>query len=247
MKRFFPLLFSMLFLAVTASAQDFTAMLETIDEQSNFEGSDFSGIYTIVSERPGEERSVTQARLFRRDTEDQFLLLITQPEIQRGQGYLQVDDTVWFYDPESRKFERTTIRENIQDSDAQNSDLDRNSLAEDYEVVDSEGGTLGNFDVYILDLEAKHTDVSYDKLKVWIRQDVPIILKEESYSVNGRLMRTAVYRRYATVDGKYLPSQVLIVDALNDGERTQFTLTDPTVAEIPDYVFTKAYLERVNR
>ena len=120
-------------------------------------------------------------------------------------------------------------------------------MAEDYEVVDSEGGTLGNFDVYILDLEAKHTDVSYDKLKVWIRQDVPIILKEESYSVNGRLMRTAVYRRYATVDGKYLPSQVLIVDALNDGERTQFTLTDPTVAEIPDYVFTKAYLERVNR
>ena len=86
MKRFFPLLFSMLFLAVTASAQDFTAMLETIDEQSNFEGSDFSGIYTIVSERPGEERSVTQARLFRRDTEDQFLLLITQREIQRGQG-----------------------------------------------------------------------------------------------------------------------------------------------------------------
>jgi outer membrane lipoprotein-sorting protein len=247
MKRFFTLLSSMLFLAVTVSAQDFSAMLETIDEQSNFEGSDFSGIYTIVSERPGEERSVTQARLFRRDTEDQFLLLITQPEIQRGQGYLQVDDTVWFYDPESRKFERTTIRENIQDSDAQNSDLDRNSLAEDYEVVGSEEGTLGNFDVYILDLEAKHTDVSYDKLKVWIRQDVPIILKEESYSVNGRLMRTAVYRRYATVDGKYLPSQVLIVDALNDGERTQFTLTNPTVAEIPDYVFTKAYLERVSR
>lgn len=247
MKRFFTFLLSMLLLAVTASAQDFTAMLETIDEQSNFEGSDFSGIYTIVSERPGEERSVTQARLFRRDTEDQFLLLITQPEIQRGQGYLQVDDTVWFYDPESRRFERTTIRENIQDTDAQNSDLDRNSLAEDYEVVDSEEGTLGNFDVYILDLEAKHTDVSYDKLKVWIRQDVPIILKEESYSVNGRLMRTAVYRRYATVDGKYLPSQVLIVDALNDGERTQFTLTNPTVAEIPDYVFTKAYLERVNR
>lgn len=247
MKRYILALCAVLSTAVMLPAQDFGAMLSQIDEQSNFEGKDFSGVYTIVSDRPGEERSVTQARLFRRDAEDQFLLLITQPEVQRGQGYLQIDDTVWFYDPESRKFERTTIRENIQDSDAQNSDLDRQSLSEDYEVVDSEEGTLGKFDVYILDLEAVHTDVSYDKLRLWIRQDVPIVLKEESYSVNGRLMRTALYRRYATVDGKYLPSQVLIVDALNEGERTQFTLTDPSVSEIPDYVFTKAYLERVNR
>lgn len=247
MRRLLAALMLLAAASVTHAQPDFNQMLQEIDDLGSFEGRDFSGIYTIVSEKPGEDRSVTKARLFRRDVENQFLLLILEPQVQRGQGYLQVDDTVWFYDPASRKFERTTIRENIQDSDAQNSDLDRNSLAEDYSVVEWREDTLGRYDVYVLDLEAKHTDVSYDKLRVWIRKDVNIMLKEESFSVNGRLMRTALFLRYAQVAGKYLPSQVLIVDALNEGERTQFSLDEPTVAEIPDYVFTKAYLERVNQ
>ena len=37
-----------------------------------------------------------------------------------------------------------------------------------------------------------------------------------------------------------------IIDELNDGERTQFSMKEATTASIPDYVFTKAYLERVN-
>jgi hypothetical protein len=102
-----------------ADAPDFARMLEEIDALTSFGDGDFSAVYTIIAERPGEEREVTQARLFRRDRSNQFLILILQPEVQRGQGYLQIDDNVWFYDPDSRRFERTTIRENIQGSDAQ--------------------------------------------------------------------------------------------------------------------------------
>jgi outer membrane lipoprotein-sorting protein len=229
-----------------ATDPDFDQILREVDELANFEDTDFSAIYTIISEKPGEEREVTQARLFRRDTEDQFVLLILQPEIQRGQGYLQVDENVWFYDPESRKFERSTLRDNIQNSDAQNSDLNRSSLSENYRVVDWSEGTLGSFETYIVDLEARTTDVSYDRVRVWIRTDVSILLKEENYSVNGRLMRTALYPRYTRVGEKLLPSQVLVVDNLNEGERSQLTMRDPSVEQIPDYVFSKAYLERVN-
>ncbi|MCK4514490.1 MAG: outer membrane lipoprotein-sorting protein, partial [Spirochaetaceae bacterium] len=78
---------------VSLAAQDpnFDAILRDIDDLANFSDSDFSAVYTIISERPGEEREVTQARLFRRDLNNQFLILILQPEVQRGQGYLQVD------------------------------------------------------------------------------------------------------------------------------------------------------------
>jgi outer membrane lipoprotein-sorting protein len=238
----------MLVAATTAFAQtpDFDAMLVQIDERTTFGDGDFSAVYTIISERPGEEREVTEARLFRRDANDQFLILILRPEVQRGQGYLQVDDNVWFYDPESRKFERTTIRENIQGSDAQNADLDQNSFSDDYVVVSHAEGRLGSFDVWILDLEATNSDVAYDKAKLWVRRDEPLILKQEDYSVNGRLMRTSLYPRYTRVGDKLLPQQVLIVDELNEGERTQLTMSNATTRTIPDSVFSKAYLERVN-
>lgn len=248
MKRLISLALGLAVLGGIAFGQtpDFEAMLVDLDERTTFGDGDFSAVYTIISETPGEEREVTQARLFRRDANDQFLILILQPEVQRGQGYLQVDENVWFYDPESRKFERTTIRENIQGSDAQNADLDQNSFGEDYEVVGSAEGTLGSFDVWILDLEATNSDVAYDKVKLWVRKDEALVLKQEDYSVNGRLMRTSLYPRYERVGEKLLPKQVLIIDELNEGERTQLTMSDATTRTIPDSVFSKAYLERVN-
>lgn len=248
MKRAFIAVLMVCAIAIAATAQtpDFDQMLVEIDDLATFGDGDFSAVYTIISERPGEEREVTQARLFRRDINDQFLILILQPEVQRGQGYLQVDENVWFYDPESRKFERTTIRDNIQGSDAQNADLDQSSFSNDYVVTNWDDGQLGSFDVWVLDLEATNTDVAYDRVRLWVRKDETIVLKQEDYSVNGRLMRTSVYPRYERVGEKLLPKQVLIVDELNDGERTQLTMSDATISEIPDTVFSKAYLERVS-
>jgi outer membrane lipoprotein-sorting protein len=222
-------------------------LLSEIDAMGNFFGQDFSAIYTIVAESPGEERSINTVRLFRRDETDQFLILILEPEVERGQGYLQIDDTVWFYDPDSRRFERSTLREDIQGSDAQNNDLRELSLADDYEVVAAQEGSLNSLDVYILDLKAKRNDVSYASMRIWVRKDNNVVLKEEDYSVNGRLMRTAVYPRYASVQGRLIPSEILIIDEINEGERTQLTMTQPRIGAIPSEVFTRAYLERVNR
>ena len=223
------------------------AILQDIDELANFENTDFSGIYTIVSERPGEERSVTEARLFRRDKTDQFLLLILKPEVDRGQGYLQIDENVWFYDPNSREFERTSIRENVEDSDAQNADFNRNSFANDYQVTSWTDGKLGGQGVYIMNLQATTTDVAYERLKIWVLKKPHIILKQEEYSVSERLMRTTYFYKYAKAGDKYTPSQVLIVDELNKGERTQLTVRNITTRKIPNRVFTKDYLELVNK
>lgn len=246
-RSFFTLVFVLAAQGLVAQTPDFDAMLEEIDQLGQFGDRDFSAVYTIVSQVPGQDDSVTQARLFRRDRTDEFVLIILQPQIQRGQGYLQTGDTVFFYDPESRRFERTTLRDSIQGSDAQNRDLVRGNLSENYRVVSWEEGSLGNFETYILDLEATGTDVDYDRIRLWVRTDRPVILREENYSVSGRLLRTSLFPRYANVGGQAVPTQILIVDGINEGERTQITLRDPSVAAIPDGVFTRDYLERVSR
>ena len=226
---------------------DPVALLKELDQLSDFSGKDFSAVFTIVTQKPGEKDSVTQARIFRRDTKKQFLILILLPEVNKGQGYLREEDNVWFYDPTSRKFSHSSVKENLQNTKAKNSDFTLSSFADDYAVTSMTEGTLGKFPVWILDLKAKTNEVSYERVVLYIRKDRTMLLKREDYSVNGRLMRTTAYPKYVELDGKLLSTQILILDEINKGEKSQITMAEQSVAPLPDKVFTKAFLEQVNK
>jgi len=233
--------------AQTLSIPEANKILAELDDLGNFPGKDYSALFTIVSEKPGEKQSVTQVRIFRRDAKKQFTILIMLPEVNKGQGYLREDDNVWFYDPTSRKFSHSSVKENLQNSEAKNSDFTANSMADDYAIQKVTEGTVGKYTVWILDLKAKTNEVSYDRLLLYIRKDKTMTLKEEAYSVNGRLMRTTLYPKYITLEGKLLPSQILIVDEINKGEKSQITMAEQSVEKLPDKVFTKTFLEQVNK
>jgi len=222
-------------------------ILTELDNLGNFPGKDYTSLFTIVSEKPGEKQSVTQVRVFRRDTKKQFTILIMLPEVNKGQGYLREDDNVWFYDPTSRKFSHSSVKENLQNTEAKNSDFTVSSLVDDYTVQKISEGTIGKYPVWILDLKAKTNEVSYERIMLYVRKDQTMTLKREDYSVNGRLMRTTLYPKYVALDGKLLPSQILIIDEINKGEKSQITMAEQSVETLPDKVFTKAFLEQVNK
>ncbi|MCX7775409.1 MAG: outer membrane lipoprotein-sorting protein [Spirochaetaceae bacterium] len=222
-------------------------ILRELDNLGNFSGKDFSAVFTIVTQKPGQKDTVTQARIFRRDTKKQFLILVLLPEVNKGQGYLREEDNVWFYDPSSRKFSFSSVKENLQDTKAKNSDFTASSLENDYTITSMTEGTLGKYPVWILDLKAKTNEVAYERIVLYVRKDRIMLLKREDYSVNGRLMRTTAYPKYVELEGKLLPAQILIVDEINKGEKSQITMTEQSVAPIPDRVFTKAFLEQVSR
>lgn len=230
-----------------AFAQDVPKIIAELDRQSDFTGKDFAAVYTIVSQKPGEKDSVTQVRMFRRDDKEQFAMLVVLPEVNKGQGYLREDDNVWFYDPTSRKFSFSSIKENIQNSEAKNSDLTKKSILDDYDIIGTKDGAVGKIPVWVIDLKAKTKDVTYERIVLYVRKDRTMLLKQEDFSVSGRLMRTSLYPKYAEIEGRLMPSQMLIVDELNPGERSQLTMTEQSLAPLPDKVFTKAFLEQVNK
>lgn len=232
---------------VWAADLDVAGLLKKVDAINDFSGSDFSGLFTIVTEKPGEKQAVSQVRMFRRDANDQFLLLILIPEADRGQGYLKEDDNFWFYDPTSRKFTHSSVKETISNSEAKNSDMTKHKFSVDYTVSTTSEGKLGKFPVWIIELKAKDNSVSYDVVRLYVRQDQPLVLKEEDMSVSGRLMRTVLYPKYADIGGgKFYPSQMLIIDEVNKGEKSQLTLAEISTEKLPDKVFTKAFIEQVN-
>jgi hypothetical protein len=234
-------------LPAAAETPDFEAMIREIDEISTFKNQDFSAVFTIVTDKPEKKQKVSQIRMFRRDSKDQSLILIQLPEADKGQGYLMEGDNLQFYDPTSRKFNHTSMKEALADSEAQNDDFKKDDTLEDYTISGTAAGTLGKFPVWIIDLKAKTNDVSYDQIRLSVRQDKPLVLKQEYLSVSGRLMRTILYPKYADVGkGKFFPSQMLVIDEINKGEKSQITMSEISVEPLPDKVFTKAFLEQTN-
>ena len=232
----------------SVSLQDGQAILTELDRLSTLEGKDLSALMTMISEDPDTGIEKTKVLQFRSDDEDKFLMLIQEPTVKKGQGYLMIDDNLWFYDPESRKFSHTSMKDQFNQSDANNSDFNSSSMADDYKVVSIEEGKLENYSVNILELEAVNNEVTYPKRKIWVTAgSVNLQIKSEDYSASGRLMRTSYYPSYTTSDDKYIATKMIFVDELIEGKKTTITISDISFKDIPDSVFTKSYVERVNK
>jgi len=228
-------------------------ILAKVDALASYYDTDFQAEYTIVQDKPGQPRSVTVAGIFRRDSKEQYVIIVMQPPISKGQGYLKEGKTLWFYDPESRRFNTTSSADRFQNTNARNSDFTRSTLAQDYRVVAGENVMLGRFNCRLLTLEAVTTDVTYPKMKVWISDDF-LLRKTEDYSLSGQLLRTSAISDYYNINGRFVPKQILFVETLKGAvingkfvnEKTQITIAKPSLAKVADSVFSKAFLENVN-
>jgi len=253
MKKIIIFIFNALFSIsiIWASDQD---LLAKVDLLVSYMNSDFQAEYVIVQDKPGQSRSTTVAGVFRRDAKEQYVIVIMEPLISKGQGYLKEGNTLWFYDPQSRKFNSTANTNRFQNTNARNSDFTRSTLARDYKVVSGEDVRLGRFNCRLLSLQAAANDVTYPVMKVWISED-GLLRKAEDYSLSGQLLRTSVIPDYYNVSGKYIPRQILFVDELLGAvvngkfvnERTQVIINRPSFNRIADSVFSLTFLETVNR
>jgi outer membrane lipoprotein-sorting protein len=253
MKKYAVIIVGLIFSVAGMFAQSGSDILAEIDALVSFSGSDFSAEYTITQDRPGQGTTVTKTVMFRRDDEDKYLILIVEPSADRGKGYLKIGNNLWLYDPASRRFTVTSARDRFQNSNATNADFTRSTLADDYRVVGQSREQLGAYDTRVLELEAVTDQVAYPFMKIWVDEN-NLVRKVEDYSLSRQLMRTTAIPRYAAVGDRYVPTQILIIDALAGrnvngqfrNERTIITVEKPSLNDVPDLVFTQAYLERVS-
>jgi len=243
-------------LAIAGSLHALTdqELLERVDALASFMDTDFSAEYTIVQERPGQGLSTTVAGVFRRDASETYVIVIMQPLINRGQGYLRERNTLWIYDPVSRRFNVTGSADRFQNTNARNSDFTRSTLAQDYRIVAGWDEVLGRFSTRVLTLVAVTDEVTYPRMKIWIDEE-GLLRKTEDSSLSGQLLRTTAIPDYHRIGNRFVPRQILFVDALRGAhiggsfvnERTQITIARPSFSPIADSVFSKTFLENVNR
>ncbi|BDC94408.1 Outer membrane lipoprotein-sorting protein [Treponema bryantii] len=241
-------------LAAQVSADVADKCYKILEESQDIQAyhGDYSATISLVVEKPGRPKENIQFKVF--DRTDKKLMTIVQlfPEADKGKGYLRNDENIWSYDPISRKFTHTSIKEALGDSDVKLDDVEKNNKywRENYEIFSYEEGTLGKYPVDIIVLQAKTKEPSYAKTKLYLRKDIPLPLKQEDYSGSDRLMRTTLVPKWSKVEvrGKvgYVATQLIVRDELNKGEQTQQVISDLTFDTLPDKIFTKAYLEGLN-
>ena len=228
---------------------DLHQLLQTLDERQR-NGGDSKSLVYIEQKQKDKEDVVCEAVVYRRDTRDQLMILMTRPKSEAGKGYLRLDKNLWSYDPNTGKWERRTERERIAGSDSHRTDFDGPRLAEQYEPRYEGEEKLGRFTAWKLVLSAKPgVDVAYPVVHLWVDEDTSNILKRQEYALSGRLMRTAYYPRWARLfsDAKkadvWYPQEMRFYDEVEKAGSTVIVIKSVDLHPLEDSLFTKAWLE----
>jgi len=241
-----------LLLASGAYADANTDILAKIDAQVSFMDSDFSTEIEMKETKPGEGVTERTIALFRRDSEEKYVMLLLKPESDKGKGYLKIGNNLWLYETvPTRRFTVTSAKDRFQNSNARNSDFTRSTFAEDYKIVATAHEKLGSFDTTVLSLEAIRDDITFAKTKLWVTAD-NLVRKKEDYSLSGQLLRTTAMPSYQEFKGRYIPKKVTIVDALLGktlngvfkNEVTEYSMGKLSTDPLPSIIFTQSYLEK---
>ena len=216
--------------------------------------SDVSAKVSLTQQKAGQGVKVTEMLFYRRDKDNAFLIAITAPEADKGNGYLRSGDNFWMYRRNTRSFQHVNRDESIAGSDARGDDFEDRKLTELYAPVKDSAGrervsedSLGKVPVYRLEALAKVYDVDYPRKIYWVRRDTYLVLKEQSFAQSGTLMQTAYYLKYVPVLGKFVAVEQMFIDEFEKGNRTRLALAGLATQKLSDDIFTKAYLENLSK
>lgn len=240
--------------ARAASSQaDLVATLKLIDDRQRNQG-DWKSFAYIEQKEKDKVAVVYEAFVFRRSADQKFMILFTKPKASQGQGYLRVDDNLWFYDPAVGKWERRTERERIGGTNSRRSDFDESRLAEEYDPKEVGEEKLGVYDAQVLNLEGKPgLDLAFPTVKLWVDKATKNVLKRQEFALSGRLLRTSYYPKWQKVYSEsrqgdiWYPQEIRFYDEVEKQNSTLILIKSVDLKPLEANLFTKAWLESKSR
>jgi hypothetical protein len=237
--------------AVTKS--ELVETLKVVDDRQRNQG-DWRSFAYIEQKEKDKVAVVYEAFIFRRGADKKFMILFTKPKASQGQGYLRVDENLWFYDPSVGKWERRTERERIGGTNSRRSDFDESRLAEEYEPEDGGEEKLGVYVTQVLNLKGKPgLDLAFPTLKLWVDKATQNVLKRQEFALSGKLLRTSYYPKWQKVFSPsrkadvWYPEEIRFYDEVEKQNSTLILIKSVDLAPLESNLFTKAWLESKSR
>ncbi len=228
-------------------------LLKAVDDRQRNQGDWRSNVY-IEQKEKDKVAVVYEALVFRRSADQKFMILFTKPKASQGQGYLRIDQNLWFYDPSVGKWERRTERERIGGTNSRRSDFDESRLAEEYDPEDNGEATLGAYTAQVMTLKGKPgLDLAFPVIKLWVDKATKNELKREEYALSGKLLRTSYYPKWQKIYSEsrkadiWYPQEIRFYDEVEKANSTLILIKTVDLKPLEANLFTKAWLESKSR
>ena len=175
---------------------------------------------------------------------DKTVVITTYPPMERGQILLMKDRDLWAYMPNVSQPIRLSLAQRLTGQVA-NGDLTRANFGNDYQASIMKKEAIDGQNYVVLELKAVDRSVTYHRVVYWVNIANSRPYKAEFYTASGRLMKTCLYEDFRKMEGKVRPSRMVMEDALRKREKSILEYSNMRTREIPDKVFTKDYLKKL--
>lgn len=226
-------------------AQDAIAILDKVDANINSETSITKSDMIIYGRR--NNRTVTSVGYS--DGNSKSFSEYLAPQREKGTKMLKLEDNLWIYSPSTDRTIQLSghmLKQSVMGSDLSYEDMMENrKLTEMYhaKVVGEE--IIDGRKTWILQLNAKVDDATYDSRKVWVDTERYVPLREEMYAKSGLLLKKTELKDIKKIDGRWYPTKMNYKDMLKDGKGTDFEVLEIEFdANIPEHIFSKASLKK---
>ena len=244
MKYLITLLFALLSITQT-NAQDANAILNKVDDNINSNSSITKSDMIIYGRR--NQRTVTSVGYS--EGKNRSFSEYLAPARERGTKMLKLEDNLWIYSPSTDRTIQLSghmLKQSLMGSDLSYEDMMENrKLTEMYDAKVIGEETIDERKTWVLQLNAKVDDASYDSRKIWVDTERYVPLREELFAKSGQLLKRTELKDVKKIDGRWYPTKMNYKDMLKDGKGTDFIVLEIEFdVEIPPYIFSKAALKR---
>lgn len=229
----------------TACAAESTPAEKLVQEADRLRlpQTDFQVEVTITNVTPDNARDEHKYRVLSKGHDD-TLIQTLYPPAERGQILLMKGHDLWAFLPAVSQPVRLSLAQRLTGQVA-NGDLARANFAGDYTSSLLRSETLEETVYQVLELRAVDHSVTYARVLYWVRKTDGRPYKAEFYSASGRLLKTCFYTEYRPAAGAIRPTRLIIEDALRRGEKSILDYDHYALRPLPDKLFTKDYLKKL--
>ena len=212
-------------------------------DQVRFPADGFQVDVTITTVDKEQKADIRRYRVLAKGNTNSVVMVV-EPASDRGQIMLMKGRDLWIFMPEVSQPIRLGLSQRLTGQVA-NGDLARANFTGDYNPRLLRSEKVDGEDHHVLELTGVDRSVTYQKVLYWVRAKDYAPSKAEFYSLSNRLLKTCRYENYRTMEGKKRPARLVMEDALRGGEQSVLEYTGMKSRELPDKVFTKDYLKKL--